>query len=167
MDEIWRDCLPNYQASNLGRIRRSTPGRKTFAGKVMAAKPIKVGYLVVAPTIEGKNKTFYVHDLVARAFLGPRPDGLHVNHLDGNKMNNRVENLEYISRKGNMEHAARSGLMVRGEAHHQAKFSTAGVVQIREQRARGRTFSKLAADHGVSIATAFNAVTGKNWGHIA
>ena len=164
--EVWVACLPNYEASDLGRVRRSTPGRKTYPGKVMAAKLIKVGYYVVAPTIDGKNKTFYVHDLVAGAFIGPKPEGLQVNHIDGDKRNNTPSNLEYVTRNENMEHASKTGLMASGTNHPQSKLTPHSVESLRADKQAGASYSKLAAKYGVSIATAFNADKGNNWSHV-
>jgi hypothetical protein len=158
--------VPNYEVSSLGRVRRSTPGRRTFAGKLMAAKLLRVGYYVVAPTVDGKNKTFYVHDLVAAAFIGPKPEGLHVNHIDGVKTNNQPCNLEYVSRAGNMAHASRIGLMTRGEEHPQSKLTEQTVIALRNDRAAAMSFSRLARKYGISIATAFNAAQGKTWSHV-
>lgn len=165
-EEIWRECLPNYEVSSMGRVRRSAPGRRTYAGKVMSAKLLKIGYYAVSPTIDGKNKTFYVHDLVAAAFIGQKPPGLHVNHIDGDKKNNKPGNLEYVTRKANMEHAGRTGLMVRGEAHPGSKMDESSVRQLRADRSAGLSFSVIARKHGISIATAFNIAGGTLWGHI-
>lgn len=167
MEEVWRECLPNYEASNLGRIRRSAPGRKTHAGRILKQQMLANGYYSVRPTMDGKNKQFYVHDLIAAAFIGPKPDGAHVNHKDGVKANNAKGNLEYTTRKGNMEHAADMGLMARGEAHPGRKLSDERVRQLRADRAAGMSFSRLARKHGVSIATAFNAANGTTWAHVA
>ena len=102
----------------------------------------------------------------AAAFIGAKPEGMHVNHIDGDKTNNATTNLEYVTRKGNMEHAARTGLMVRGATHHQSKLTPATVVQLRQDQSAGMSYSKLAAKYGVSIATAFNAAKGNNWNHV-
>jgi len=60
-----------------------------------------------------------IHALVAEAFLGPRPDGYEINHMDGLKTNNRPENLEYTTRQGNADHASIHGLLpsLRGAAN--------------------------------------------------
>lgn len=164
--EIWQECLPNYEASSFGRVRRSTPGRKTYAGRVMTAKLLKIGYFAVAPTVNGKNKTFYVHDLVAAAFIGAKPEGMHVNHIDGNKENNLPLNLEYVTRMENMDHAARTGLMAAGQKLPQSKLTPESVQSLRADKRAGFSYSKLAAKYGVSIATAFNADKGNNWNHV-
>lgn len=165
--EEWRSSLAqNYEVSSLGRVRRAAPGRRTYSGRVMKPQLMSVGYLSVRPTVNGENVSFYVHDLVAAAFLGQKPDGASVNHIDGVKTNNVPANLEYVTHAQNMRHAADSALMVRGESHPQHKLTESRVRQLRLDRAGGMSFSKLAAKHGVSIATAFNAANGKNWSHV-
>jgi hypothetical protein len=166
--EEWRPSMvPNYEVSSLGRVRRSAPGRKTYAGRVMAPVVLKIGYVAVSPTVDGRNRTFYIHELVADAFIGPRPSGASVNHIDGVKTNNVPANLEYVTHAENMRHAANAELMVRGEDHPQHKLTEDGVRQLRVDRAGGMSFSKLAAKHGISIATAFNVVNRKYWSHVA
>jgi len=167
MSEQWRDCLPGYQVSNLGRVRRSEPGRKTFAGRVLKAQMMSIGYWSVRPVIDGKNKVFYVHALVAKAFLGVRPDGYSVNHIDGDKANNVPSNLEYVTHAGNMSHAAAAGLMAHGEGHPAAKLNDESVRALRSDRIGGMPFSRLAKKYGISIATAFNVARGTYWKHIA
>ena len=81
----------------------------------MLASQIRVGrnkrYLVVTAQVDGKQKHFYVHRLIATAFI-PNPDKkTEVNHIDGNPLNNRVENLEWCTRSENAQHAYRTGLI--------------------------------------------------------
>lgn len=166
MAETWRACVPNYEVSSAGHVRRSSPGRKTYAGRILRPQLLANGYLSVRPTVEGKNAQFYVHDIVAEAFLGPKPPGLHVNHKDGVKTNNAPENLEYVSRNENMAHAANSGLMVRGESHPASKLTEQSVAALRIDRDAGMSFSKLASKYGISIATAFNVAHGNYWRHV-
>ena len=68
------------------------------------------GYMQVGLSIDGKTATRYVHGLVAEAFLGLRPTGYDVNHIDGDKANNAVLNLEYCTRSENHRHAFRIGI---------------------------------------------------------
>jgi hypothetical protein len=165
--EVWRPSLaPNYEVSDLGRVRRSAPGRRTYAGRVMKPQLMRIGYLSVRPTVAGENVAFYVHDLVAAAFIGPKPPGASVNHIDGAKTNNAPANLEYVTHAENMRHAADAELMVRGEGHPQHKLTEDGVRQVRADRSSGMSFSKLAAKHGISIATAFNVANRKYWSHV-
>lgn len=163
-NETWRPCAaaPNYEVSDMGRVRRAAPGRKTFAGRVMKQQQT-AGYMSVRPTVNGKNVCMYVHDLVAAAFLGAKPVDAIVNHIDTVKTNNKRGNLEYTTHAGNMRHAADTGLMVHGSAHPQSKLTEEAVIRLRADRAAGMSFSRLARAYGVSIATAFNAAKGNNW----
>jgi len=107
-EEVWRDipAFPDYQASNLGRIR----SRKSGSWKVLRQTPHpRTGYLVVSPRRDGKYFARSVHRLVAAAFLG-KADGRDVNHISGDKHDNRLENLEYLTRGENHRHAYRTGL---------------------------------------------------------
>lgn len=130
-DEVWKD-IPNfegYQASNLGRIR-TVEGKKTFTerhgiriwkGKILKNKtktPAKSGYMV-SVWKNGKPHDLLVARLVCSAFYGMPDDFLEkttinkmtVNHKDGNRYNNKCENLEWLSIKENIKHAFDTGLM--------------------------------------------------------
>ena len=92
----------NYNDGTL-TIRSSSARKK---GKEMRIRKNGDGYLVT--NLAGKAQ--YIHALVTQHFLGTRPDGLEVNHKDGVKNNNRIENLEYISSGDNTRHAISMGL---------------------------------------------------------
>ena len=111
MQEIWKDVVGfegRYQVSNIGNVKSlSFLGHSTE--KLMKLSEHHTGYLVVQL---GKHpaKTYLVHQLVAKTFI-PLVKGKHfVNHIDGNKHNNCVENLEWVNYKENTEHAIRTGL---------------------------------------------------------
>jgi hypothetical protein len=119
--ETWRDIpgVPFYQASGEGRVKSLTriveqacrwggTVQREFVGRVLVSHPNSHGYLMVSVGSPAKSKT--VHSLVARAFLGEIPEGCQVNHKDGDKTNNRPENLEYITSTENNCHALRTGL---------------------------------------------------------
>lgn len=104
--EEWKNIpmYPNYQASNIGNIRSvthyDTLGRLKH-GVQKKFKKHRNGYLCV--TLYHKNVVL-VHRLVALAFLGVGNNGLEVNHKDGNKQNNNVENLEWVTKSENQKH---------------------------------------------------------------
>ena len=76
-----------------------------------AKTALATGYKIVWMNIKGKQKHYYLHRLIAEAFI-PNPDNKpQVNHIDGNKTNNNVENLEWVTSKENVHHAIRTGLM--------------------------------------------------------
>lgn len=115
--EYWkvvRGYRGRYSVSSLGNVRNSESGRllkPCVAGK---------GYLSVKLSINGNVRRWYIHRLVLESFVGPQA-GAQANHLDGIKANNQLGNLEWCTHAENMAHAAKSGLMVSGDAHRWRK----------------------------------------------
>lgn len=117
MQEIWKD-IPNYQGfyqiSNFGNVKSLCFGarniKKSNKQKLLKSSPSNCGYYKVELYKDGKSKMFYVHRLVANAFI-PNPDNKpQVNHIDGNKANNSVSNLEWCTHSENQRHAISMGL---------------------------------------------------------
>lgn len=115
MTEIWKD-IPNYegkyQISNFGNVISLNFANKHFP-RLLKLKNHKDGYkLVGLSNGQANNKTFFaVHRLVAQAFI-PNPENKEqVNHIDGDKSNNKVTNLEWVTPKENVIHAFVTGLM--------------------------------------------------------
>lgn len=108
-DEIWADITGyegEYQISTYGRIKSFKNGREI----IMRPLPTRNGYLNILLCKDGRHKNFSVHVLVARAFI-PNPDNKQeVNHIDGEKFNCHVSNLEWSNRSENNKHAFRIGL---------------------------------------------------------
>lgn len=111
MEEIWKDIKDYeglYQISNMGRVKslpklKKTP-TTTFMTKERIKKPcICKGYLRLGLKKNGHTKSFFVHCLVAQAFIGDA-NGLTVNHKDENKLNNRADNLEYMTLAENIRY---------------------------------------------------------------
>jgi hypothetical protein len=89
MKEIWKPVNDKYLVSSWGRIKGP---RKTTYGSVGSR-----GYMQICIN----RSTVNIHVLVAKAFFGPRPDGYHICHKDGDKTNNKIENLRYDTPKNN------------------------------------------------------------------
>ena len=111
MNEIWKPIEGTngkYEVSNTGKVRSLNYMRR---GLISEIKPWNNGgYRRVNLVIEGKKTNFLVHRIVAEAFI-PNPENKsEVNHIDGNKNNNCVENLEWSTRNENISHAEITGL---------------------------------------------------------
>lgn len=118
MNEVWKDIkdYPGYQVSNLGRIRthnKVTSSRRFklchWKDRVIVQKISKDRNHRVDLWNENGHKTFLVHRIVAEAFLGEAA-GMTVNHIDGNRDNNTIDNLEWLSLADNIRHGFRTGL---------------------------------------------------------
>ena len=121
MEEIWRDIdgyKGLYQVSNLGNVKSLMHYRKGINGNLTIVKEKilkqninrKNGYLVVSLCKNGISKTSRVNRLVAETFISNPYNLPQVNHIDGNKLNNNKNNLEWCSAKRNMNEAVRIGL---------------------------------------------------------
>lgn len=112
MQEIWKDIAGYeglYQVSNYGKVK-SLNYNHTKTEKVLCKKQHKSNYVTVMLCKNGENKNKSIHILVASAFI-PNPNSYPcVNHIDGNKKNNNVDNLEWCTHKQNIEHAIKTGL---------------------------------------------------------
>ncbi len=113
--EIWKK-IPGfkdfYEVSNFGNLRSFSDKQN---GKMMTPSREYRGELplylkTVLRTIDNKNRTRPIHNLVMLAFCGPTPKGMVINHIDGNKLNNRLDNLEFITQGQNIQHAYDHGL---------------------------------------------------------
>jgi len=112
MEEIWKDIEGyegRYKVSNLGNVKGMLFHGRSHEHSI---KPVlhHTGYLIVQLS-KHPSKSFVVHRLVAKAFIPPIAGKPCVNHIDGNKTNNRVDNLEWVTYAENTKHAIHAGLM--------------------------------------------------------
>lgn len=156
-----------YEVSNHGSVRRASAGPATKIGRRLKPYPDTMGYPTVRLCNLKRIRQYTVHTLVAAAFIGPRPEGLDVNHRDGIKSNNRDSNLEYCTCGENIRHAFASGLVktrCRGEKHHKAKLKESDVRDIRANN--GISAAEWGRVLGVSRNTIHRVRSGQNWRHI-
>lgn len=167
-----------YEISNLGRVKslprmtRHSEGRtKKVPGRFLAQAPSK-GYLTVRLYREqGAGITNLVHRILAMAFISAPPfDGAHVNHIDGNRLNNEASNLEWCTHLQNTRHAISIGLFKpKGQDASRAKLTNEQVLEIRR---RYKPFDPvnggkpLAKEFGVSNALIGNIAARRYWTHI-
>ena len=167
--EIWKDVVgyeTEYQVSNLGNVKSLTrmAGSKRprlRLGRIMKQKKNRGGYLCVHLRGLSGESWPTVHRLVASAFIENTENKPTINHIDGVKTNNCVENLEWSTMSEQMIHAIKTGLYVQpdiskytkyGEDAHNCKIKNSDVIKIIELRKNGCTLKSIADLFGVGIS---------------
>ena len=168
-----------YKVSNLGRIKAVARVIQRSNGKnlpikehiVMGSKDTK-GYLQIDANIDGVRVLKFVHRLVAEAFIENPMGYEQVNHKDGNKLNNSVENLEWVSCEENIPHAWQNSLNkpLKGERHGNHKLTEEQVRFIKanyKKRDKEYGAKALAKRFGVTSSPILLIAKGKAWKHIS
>ena len=175
MKEIYKD-IPGwdgyYQASNLGNIKSVTRivnhkrlGQQTVYERIL--KPnIVCGYRQVILSKDGKRNYQKVHRLVAETFISNPDSKKQVNHIDGNKLNNCIDNLEWNTPSENQIHAFNKGLSKprRGKANNFTKLTKEQVIEIKKLlKQKTHSHRQIGEIYGVTRQAIGRINTGKNW----
>lgn len=176
MVEVWKTIPGNreiYLISNTGNVKtadRIGARGRFIKGRVLSTHKNSSGYNRVAMNLDGKFKEYFIHRIVAQLFVDNPNNKSFVNHIDGNKTNNRSDNLEWCTRSENEQHAWKIGLKTnhtpKGEKHSQHKLTQAQVDYIRSVHTPyDKKFGSkpLAAKFNVSAQTITNIVHNWNW----
>lgn len=164
-----------YEISSYGRIRsvenvivRGNGWKYTRKSKIL--KPSgSGGYLRGAVCVNKKMIPYKIHRLVALAFIPNNENKKEVNHIDGNKLNNHVENLEWCTRQENIEHCILNKLQkpFKGEEIGNSKLLEFQVIEIRNKfKPRVYSRAKLAKEYNVSEATIKDILYKRTWIHL-
>lgn len=167
-----------YEVSDLGRVR-SLP-RTDRLGRFHAGCVRKVqrnnqsGYLTITlgksngRGEHGSKLMLTLHRVVLEAFRGKRPKGKEARHLDGNKANCRLDNLEWATHGVNMKDQLAHGTRTnrKGEANTQARLTEDDVRVIRKRVAAGESQTDVAADFALAKPAVSNIVNRKRWAHV-
>lgn len=169
MQEIWEPlkCTvehgDNYEVSTYGRVRN------TITKKNLKLSKSKRGYVSVALYLHQKPKRYFVHTLVALAFI-PNPENKpQVNHIKGKeKDNNWIGNLEWATQSENMKHAYSTGLekVRRGTKIKTSKLTEKNVVDIKKLLMQGHTQQSIADRFNISRGNIKNIQLGTHWSHV-
>lgn len=177
MREEWRPVVGFeglYEVSDMGNVRSverqiRVLGRwggeevRTYRSKILRPHRAKDDYLRVGLCLHGERVTRTIHSLVAEAFLGPRPEGQEVRHLDCKGYRNCLENLAYGTRVTNREDSRREGTLAVGEKIAQSKLTACQILAIREADGLQRD---IADAFGVSRSQIGRIKRGDNWVHV-
>lgn len=174
--EIWAGIpdYPAYEASSLGRIAslyKLNPRTGHTIGttrRILKVRPMKNGYLIVNLCVnKEKAKNKLVHHLVLTAFGKPQPPGMECRHLDGNRTNNRLENLCWGTRQENIQDRTRHGKTVRGSEHGMARLIAEDIREIRLLReTEAKSTLELAQMFGISRQHTDDIIARRRWKHV-
>lgn len=175
MEEIWKR-IPNYskyEASNLGRIKTFN-WKGSGKEKVMTPAHDASGYLrTVLIRDDGKYTTVKVHRIICQTFLDNPEDKPCVNHIDGIRDNNKLENLEWCTRSENMKHAFKIGnKSQKGERNTCATLTDEQVLEIRanyeygKTGKKGKTKQQIADEYNTTFSVIKRIVQNRTWKHL-
>lgn len=173
LNEMFKD-VPGYEGlykvSNIGNvlsINRSVVAprnsRRIIPNKLLKKQKIK-GYLYVFLCRCGKRKQYGVHQLVASAFIGKKPEGLECCHFNGDRQDNRSENLRYDTRKNNISDNVRNRTIARGERQGLSILTESVVISIKKFISSGLSCSKIAKLLNIKISAVKDISAKRTWG---
>ena len=177
MSEIWKDIEGYeglYQVSNRGRVKSlerivmRKNGRPYSVPELIKERQIDhKGYDRIGLNKNGKKKRFFVHRLVLQAFNQSSDETLEVNHIDGNKLNNNVENLEWVTSSENSIHAFENNLHNhQGERNTNASITDSEAKEIKKLKGKGLTQKEVGEMFGTTNYVVANIWNRRGWTHV-
>ncbi len=166
MVEIWKEIngYEDYLISNIGNVI----SKKKIKHLLLTKCKDNYGYYVVALFSNNKRKTLKVHRLVALNFIDNPYDKETVNHINGIKTDNRVENLEWCTSAENTYHANKTGLTnIKGENHIKSVTNEKTVVKLRERYKNSNlNYRQIGEEFSLNQSTVRDIVKRRTWKHI-
>lgn len=170
MTEEWKP-IPGfegrYEASTLGRVRslRAPNGRQRSKPRTCSTWSDDRSTRCTL-TVRYKSRSFLLHRLILRTFVGPCPPGMEGSHKDGDFTNCRLDNLCWETHTENEQRKSEHGTRQRGSQIVHAKLTDETVLKLRERYRNGEQISPLAAEAGVNRSTLSVALRGLTWKHV-
>lgn len=184
--EVWKDVIGYetfYQVSNFGNVRSLDRVVNKLngifymrKGKLCVQSKSNLGYMTVGFTVNNKKVNKYVHRLVAEAFITNMNDYPQVNHIDCDKTNNRMYNLEWCTNSQNHIHASKNGLnklhlhrvAYSGEENGRALLTKEQVLEIKQKYIPYKySAKKLSKDYNVSESCITHILNNTSWKEIS
>lgn len=163
---IYRPAFTTQSVRN--RFGKQQKFAVNFLEKKLAQTKDQNGYLYVSIKTGDKRPKFSCHRIIGKAFVFGYQDGLHINHINGVKTDNRPENLEWVTNSENVSHAWQTGLVkLKGENAPNHKLTQKQVIEIRKALRLGVTANSISIISGVSPSTIYLIEKGKRWASIA
>lgn len=178
MESLWKD-VPGFEGlyivNELGIVKgvdrivyRSDGVKQTYKESIKKQSISKRGYYYVTLSKDGKSTKVKIHRLIGKLFI-PNPENKpQLNHIDGNKLNNSLDNLEWVTNKENSNHAIYSGLIDnKGSKNGMSKLTEEEVIDIRNMKHSGMfNIKEIAYCFKVSETCIYNIINRKRWNHI-
>ena len=176
--EVWKPLLGyegHYEISTFGRVKslprvvpHSAGKTLTIKGRMKKVSGHTCGYVMMCLSLNGKNELRLMHQLMLENFVGPKPfKDAHGCHNDGDRKNNRLSNLRWDTASGNFADRVKHGTHQLGEQNASAKLNETDVRKIRALRAKGLSYSKIAAVTNFKIGNIAVISRGQTWKHLA
>ena len=185
-EEVWKDVIGHeglYQVSNFGNVRsldrlvnKSNKTSYIRKGKLCKQSKSNLGYMTVCFTVSDVKTNKYVHRLVAEAFILNTENKPQVNHIDCNKKNNHVSNLEWCTNSENHIHATKNGLnklhlhrvAYSGEENGRSLLTKEQVLEIKQKYIPYKySAKKLSKEYNVSESCITHILNNTSWKEIS
>ena len=175
--EVWKDVIGYegyYQISNYGLVKsldrvvdKNIGQKKLLKSRLLKQGIDKDGYKHVILYKNGRGSIFKTHKLVAIAFIDNPNNKKEINHKNGVKTDNKIENLEWCTRSENVKHAFKNGLKkpIFGETHVSSKLSEEQAIKIKYGH-KDLTQYQIADLYNINQANISDIRLGKTWKHI-
>jgi hypothetical protein len=167
-EEVWKDVKGYegiYQVSNFGNVK-SLGNEFTRKERFLKLSPQSKGYLTVVLQKNATRKMILVHRIVAEYFLSNPLNKSQINHINGDKTDNKVENLEWVSHRENLDHAIKNNLTLKGEKNRNSKLKDVDIIKIHSLLQKGTTTKELSESYNVSYSTIDGIRTNRYWKHL-
>jgi hypothetical protein len=167
-NETWKNIIDYeglYQVSNFGNVK-SLGNEFTRKERLLKLSPQSKGYLTVVLQKNTTRKMVLVHRLVAEYFIPNIDNKPQVNHINGIKTDNRIENLEWVSHRENLNHAIENNLVLKGDKNPTSKLKENEVIMIHNLLSKGVCIKALSKKYNVSFGTISGIRSGRYWEYL-